>query len=352
MLFQWLSRIPRILAGLAAAAVIAASLPQAALAASVPTITILSVKAGESVKVRGENFPKNTDFTVRMDVIGNQGIGGTVIATTNSASGSFEAEYAIPAGLKNERTIAIRLESASGWFSYNWFTNNTSSPTATPAPLTGGGKPYIDIIGVEKNKTVTVQANRFPAGQTFTVRVGPFKDFFKKYVETGTIYSGNGGSFKFSVNLPESVKDVDMITIRLDSKQGAYAFNAFKNVNSGTVVIVDPPQQPTGTACSITATAPSKTLKPREDFDATWTVKNTGSKNWEMTSVDYKYISGSEMQKYGKAFDFKQTVKPGESIKIMVDMLAPDKAGTYTTTWAIVQGSATLCSLPLTIVVK
>lgn len=352
MLFQWLSQISRILGGLAVAAVIAASLPQAALAASsVPTITILSVKAGESVKVRGENFPKNTDFTVRMDVIGNQGIGGTVVTTINSSNGSFEAEYTIPTRLKNERTIAIRLESASGWFSYNWFTNNTSSPTATPAPLTGGGKPSIDIIGVEKNQTVTVQANRFPAGQTFTVRVGPFKDFFKKYVETGTLYSGNGGSFKFSVKLPESVRDVEMITIRLDSKQGAYAFNAFKNVNSGTVVIVDPPQ-PTGTTCSITATAPSKTLKPREDFDATWTVKNTSGKNWEMTSVDYKYISGSEIQKYGKVFDFKQTVKPGESIKIMVDMLAPDKAGTYTTNWAIVQGSTTLCSLPLTIVVK
>ena len=69
-------------------------------------------------------------------------------------------------------------------------------------------------------------------------------------------------------------------------------------------------------------------------------------------SVDYKYVSGTEMQKYGKSFDFKQTVKPGESVKLVVDMLAPANTGSYTTNWAIVQGSTTLCSLPLTVVVK
>lgn len=345
------SRISRFFAAVVAVAVIAASLPQAVFAASVPTLTILSVKAGESVTVRGENFPKNTEFTTRMDVFGNLALNGTNVGTINSGSGSFDVTFSIPSGLKSERTLAIRMDSASGWYSYNWFTNNTSGAVVTPVEPVGGGKPYIDIIGVEKNKTVTVQANRFPAGQTFSVRIGPFKDFFKKYVSAGTVHSGNGGSFKFSIALPESVKDVEMITIRLDSAQGAYAFNAFKNVSGGTVVVTDPPQQPSA-VCSIVSTSPSKTLKPREDFDAVWTVKNTSGKTWEMQSVDYKFVSGTEMQKYGKTFDFKQTVKSGETVSIVVDMLAPDKAGTYSTTWAIVQGSTTLCSLPITVVVK
>ncbi len=68
--------------------------------------------------------------------------------------------------------------------------------------------------------------------------------------------------------------------------------------------------------------------------------------------MDYKYTSGTEMQKFAKAFDLKQSVKSGESIKITVDMLTPDKAGTYTTIWSIVEGSTVLCSLPLTVTVK
>ena len=146
-----------------------------------------------------------------------------------------------------------------------------------------------------------------------------------------------------------------MITIRLDSNSGAFAFNAFKNVSSGTVVVTPNPTPTPGPSvkCDVSAASvPSRTLKLREDFDAVWTVKNNTGKTWDLSSVDYKLVSGTEMQKYGKSFDLKTTVKSGETVKIVVDMLAPDKAGTYTTTWAIVEGSTTLCSLPITVVVK
>jgi hypothetical protein len=360
MKLNFISRLTRFAAAIAAAAILAGTLPQAGFAASVPTISIVTVKVGESVTIHGADFPKNTDFTVRMDTFGDLAVGGTVVATTNSGSGSFDATYAIPAGLKNEKTIAIRMDAATGWFSYNWFDNKTSSSgggvVVTPTPTPTSGKPFIDVVGVDKNKAVTLQAGRFPASTTYTVRVGPFKDFFKKYVVTGTINSGSGGSFKFTVQLPDAVKDVDMITVRLDSSTGGYAFNAFKNVSGGTVVVnPTPTATPVSSAvCQVasTGTVPSGTLKTRQDFDAAWSVKNTSSKNWDLSSVDYKYVSGTEMQKYNKAYDFKVTVKPGETVKIVVDMLAPDKAGTYSTTWAIVSSSQTLCSLPMTVVVK
>ena len=37
---------------------------------------------------------------------------------------------------------------------------------------------------------------------------------------------------------------------------------------------------------------------------------------------------------------------------LRVDMTAPTDPGTYTTNWALVQGSTVLCSLPVKIVVK
>jgi hypothetical protein len=348
------SRISRFFAAIVAAAIMAASLPHATLAATVPIFSFTTIKAGETVTVHGENFPKDTNFNVRMDVFGDLAVDGINVGVVNSGTGTFDATFAIPSSLKNERTIAMRMDAASGWYSYNWFTNQSvTSPTPTQPSPVGGGKPFIDIVAVDKNNAVTVQTGRFPANQNFTIRVGPFNDFFKKYVVTGSVNSGSGGTFKFTVQLPAAVKDVETITIRLDSNSGAYAFNAFKNVSSGTVVVNPTPTPAPSLKCEVSAaTVPSRTLKLREDFDAVWTVKNNTGKTWDLSSVDYKLVSGTEMQKYGKSFDLKATVKSGESIKIVVDMLAPNKAGTYTTTWAIVEGTTTLCSLPITVVVK
>ena len=224
----------------------------------------------------------------------------------------------------------------------------TTAPTATSASAV---KPSISIVAVDKNRMVTIQTQDFPANQTFRIRVGPFVDFFRKYVEVGTISSGSGGSFKFNVTLPEAVRDVDRVTVRLDSSAGVYAFNVFTNSSSGSISTTATPA--TSAACQVSVSpTSSQTLKLKEDFDAVWTVKNTSGSDWDMAAVDYKYTSGTEMQKYLKLYDFTQTVKNGETIKIAVDMVAPDKAGTYTTTWSIVKGSTILCSLPLTVVVK
>jgi hypothetical protein len=228
----------------------------------------------------------------------------------------------------------------------------TSIPTHTPtATNVVVEKPTITILAVEKNRAVTLQATDFPKDQVFTIRVGPFQDFFRNYVETGTINSGSGGSFKFTVLLPLEVRDVDRITVRLDSRQGNYAFNAFRNVDTGKVTYDATPVSNTMCTVSVSPTS-SRTFSVNEDFDAVWTVKNTSGATWDDFAVDYKYISGVEMQKYEKLYDIPQSVKSNETIKIIVDMVAPDKAGTYTTHWGLVKGNTILCQLPLTIVVK
>ena len=223
-----------------------------------------------------------------------------------------------------------------------------ATPTATATELP---KAMITIIGVEKNVAVTVQADLFPANQVFKIRVGPFDTFFKDYVEVGTINSGNGGTFKFTVLLPEKVKDVEKITVRLDSAAGVYAYNYFKNETSGTIPAVATPV--TSSICQVSSSpALSAVMKAGEDFDAVWTVKNISGKTWETGTMDYKYIRGTELHKYESLYDFNETVKSGDSVKIRVDMLAPLKAGTYTTNWALSQGSNVLCNLPITIIVK
>jgi len=63
-----------------------------------------------------------------MGGIGAQGRNGSLVTTTDSgAGGAFTATYTIPAALRGQSQIAIRLESLSGYYSYNWFWNNTAN---------------------------------------------------------------------------------------------------------------------------------------------------------------------------------------------------------------------------------
>jgi hypothetical protein len=58
---------------------------------------------------------------------GTKGIGGIEVAATESGSGgSFTATYQIPYALRGHDRIAIRLQSAAGYYSYNWFYNNST----------------------------------------------------------------------------------------------------------------------------------------------------------------------------------------------------------------------------------
>ena len=64
--------------------------------------------------------------------------------------------------------------------------------------------------------------------------------------------------------------------------------------------------------------------------------------------MDYKYVSGTKMHEK-ELYDFTETIKNGESGKIIVDMIAPDKPGAYSANWAIIAGSKTLCTLSVTV---
>ncbi len=94
----------------------------------IPTIEILSVDRNKRVTIQTENFPANTTFSVTMGKYGTKGIGGIEVAKTESGSGgSFTATYQIPHALRGQDQIAIRLQSASGYYSYNWFYNNSTN---------------------------------------------------------------------------------------------------------------------------------------------------------------------------------------------------------------------------------
>jgi hypothetical protein len=94
-----------------------------------PYFYIASVVQNTSVTITGYNFPPGQTYTVTMGPYGSYGIGGIVVGTTSSgAGGALSATYTVPAALAGSYQIAIRLQSPEGYYAYNWFYNNTTTP--------------------------------------------------------------------------------------------------------------------------------------------------------------------------------------------------------------------------------
>jgi hypothetical protein len=106
-------------------------------------------------------------------------------------------------------------------------------------------------------------------------------------------------------------------------------------------------------SCQVTRVSPANgsTFNPRDDFDAVWTVRNNGQRNWDRNSIDYVYDSGDRIHKVS-GYDLPENVRTGNSVDLGVDMQAPRNSGTYNTTWIMRSGNRTFCTLRLTIVVR
>lgn len=106
-------------------------------------------------------------------------------------------------------------------------------------------------------------------------------------------------------------------------------------------------------ACDLLAQDPEDGTRfnPKVSFDGVWEVRNIGTKNWPGTNVDFVYVTGDKFHEQA-VYDLSDTVQPGKSIDLIVDMVAPKKAGTYETEWALRRSGQLFCHLTMTIVVK
>ena len=107
-----------------------------------------------------------------------------------------------------------------------------------------------------------------------------------------------------------------------------------------------------GYACDLVSQSPDDgtVFNANTDFDAHWTVKNIGSKNWSATSVDVIYVSGSKFYKKN-AYDLSTSVATGSTYTVAVDMVAPKNSGSYTTHWGLRVNKNVFCAISLNIVV-
>jgi hypothetical protein len=72
---------------------------------------------------------------------------------------------------------------------------------------------------------------------------------------------------------------------------------------------------------------------PEQSFTKTWRIANTGQTTWT-TAYTLIFIDGDLMGAEA-SIPMPKEVAPGKEVEISVDMLAPDKAGTYTSFWKL-----------------
>lgn len=211
-----------------------------ALYSGYPTFSIVSVAQGTSVTIQGSNFPPNDTFWIRMNTMGTQGIGGSIVETvTTDAGGNLsDTSYNIPNELVSDNKIAIRLISpVTGYYAYNWFYNNTQAGANTGGPVSSSsysGYPSFTIAAVQRDKNVTISASNFPPNDEFYVRLNTMgtQGINGDVVQTVTTdASGNLNDLVYFI--PDGLKTSHQIAIRLESKSSIYyAYNWFYNNNA------------------------------------------------------------------------------------------------------------------------
>jgi len=205
-------------------------------ASSVPSIAIEAVEADKNVTITGINFPTDLKFVVRMGAYGTYALGGIKAGKVETSADKFVATFDIPAELKGAKRIAIRLDSANGYYAYNWFYNNTA-PVKDGIEVSGGyaGYPTFTITDVERNSAVDIEIKNLPVGQSFTVRMGEYMTMALGGIEAGKFDSGEGGTVKKTFSIPAALADKEKVAIRFDSPEGYYAYNWFWNHSTGAV---------------------------------------------------------------------------------------------------------------------
>ncbi|MBK8988086.1 MAG: hypothetical protein IPM39_18790 [Chloroflexi bacterium] len=262
-------------------------IPGVAMSSTIPTISITSVVADQTVTIQTQNYPANQNFVVTMGPMGSRGIDGYYVATINSGNGgSFPATFTIPDQLKGSHQIAIRLQSAQGFFSFNWFYNNTAGTGGLP-PGTPGytGIPTFAISAVNVDQNVTITTNNFPAGQQFTVTMGAIGTRGIGGIVVGQLDSGAGGTLTATFPIPAQLVGSYQIAIRAQTAHTVplnpfFAYNWFYNNTTGAggqPPVPPPPSNytgiPTFKVCEVarngTVTIVTNNFPAGQDFNVT-----------------------------------------------------------------------------------
>lgn len=202
-----------------------------------------------------------------------------------------------------------------------------------PEPTPPAKSPIFTITNVVADQTVTIKTSDFPARDNFDVLMGPVSTQGKDGIKAGTINSGLGGSFSATFRIPAQLKGMARIALRLQSPtSGYFSYSAFDNKSSAAptpvvsrcdwVQFVRDVSVPDGAAYA-----------PGTSFTKTWRLKNIGTCTWNSS---YALVFESKDAMSGLAsVALPGTVRPGETVDVSVNLVAPQNPGDYQGFWKL-----------------
>ena len=109
----------------------------------------------------------------------------------------------------------------------------------------------------------------------------------------------------------------------------------------------------TGEGCELVSQSPANgtVYESRRRFNAVWTIRNTSDAAWRSDSADFSFSGGRDMHETD-IFDMERNIRPDQEVTFRVEMRAPNRAGTYTSTWTLGSGRDTLCTVSVRIRVE
>lgn len=248
-----------------------------------PNFTISNVVTDKSVTVKGQDFPTGEEFTVLMGIYGTYGMGGEKVTTQKTGEkGEFKATYDIPESFKGAYIIAVRIENeTSAYYAFNYFYNSdyveptlapveTKSSAVEPTKETAvsepsyTGYPSFTITAVKMDESFSVKAENLPPMDKFVVVVADVNGDPATTFTIGSVQSEKGGVIESSFDIPEELKGVGVISVRMASEESGYfSYNYFYNMNYPVVEpTVEPTVAPTAAPTAKPTVAATKAPEP------------------------------------------------------------------------------------------
>lgn len=94
--------------------------------------------------------------------------------------------------------------------------------------------PLTSIVSVNPGVSVTIAGKYFPAGQTFTVRMGTYGSYGIGGTVVGSIVIESSGTFTATYAIPSALAGQSKLAVRFDGSNGYYSYDWFNNIASGT----------------------------------------------------------------------------------------------------------------------
>lgn len=203
---------------------------------SAGNLTITNVEEDDRVSYKLTGAPYGATLAVWIDWKLPSGVmqGRQVDTLYVKTSGTITDSADIPLAARDRGALRLRLQSAT-YVAYRWFLNvDSGSGAGSGAPATyPNGLPFLRILNVVEDKSVTLKAFNLPIGE-YTVRMDEEGTSGRKGIIIKTVRIKTDKPYTDTFTIPADLEGEAKIVVRFQNNDDSryYTYTTFKNEDS------------------------------------------------------------------------------------------------------------------------